>query len=199
MSRKKQLSFFKPSPRQFGGSLLKGNPKEKRPLPVKGTLHLVLKSKRAFGARSMLAKSHVNQIDRIVRKQAKACGVKIYHFVNVGNHLHLVVRIESRVLYRMFIRSISGLIARQVLKKERGPQNLLENKNSWAKETQKFAFWVARPFSRLVAWGRDYNNLASYMQKNRNQANSFGTNRSKRPGDSVPGFDFPASGISSTA
>lgn len=199
MSRQKQLSFLKPSPRQFGGSLLRGNPKEKRPLPVKGTLHLVLKSERAFGARSMLAKSHVTQIDLLVRKQAAACGVKIYHFVNVGNHLHLVVRIQSRVFYRRFIRSVSGLIARLVLKKERGPQNPKENEKSIGKKSRKFVFWVARPFTRLVIWGRDYNNLSKYIKKNRVQADRFGSRVSKSLGDSVPGFDVQDSIFTGTA
>lgn len=196
MSRKKQLSFLKPSLKQFGGSLLKGNPKEKRPLPVKGTLHLVLKSKRAFGAHSMLAKAHIHQIDRIVRKQAAACGVKIYHFVNVGNHLHLVLRIQNRVLYRVFIRSVSGLIARQILKKERGAKKTQENNKTLDQETQTFSFWMARPFSRLVTWGRDYNSLVSYMKKNRNQAKRFGVHIGDELGDSVPGFDIQGSVLS---
>lgn len=214
MGRKQQLSFLKASPKEFGGSLRKGNPKGKRPLPVKGTLHLVLKSKRAFGARSMLAKTHVNQIDRIVHKQAAACGVKIYHFVNVGNHLHLVVKIHNRDLYRVFIRAVSGLIARQVLKRERGPQKLpasgsssgyksfvgksLSGKSSVSEtsdyktsdgKTLKNVFWVARPFTRLVAWGRDYRNISSYMQKNRVQASRIGPRVSETLGSVVPGFD----------
>lgn len=194
MGRKQQLSFLKASPKEFGGSLRKGNPKGKRPLPVKGTLHLVLKSKRAFGARSMLAKTHVNQIDRIVHKQAAACGVKIYHFVNVGNHLHLVVKIHSRDLYRVFIRAVSGLIARQVLKRERGPQKFQvsgssSDDKSSADKSPKNAFWVARPFTRLVAWGRDYRNISSYMQKNRVQASRFGPRVSETLGNVVPGFD----------
>ena len=186
---KRQLSFLKPSLKEFGGARLKGNPKEKRPLSLKSALHLVLKSKRAFGAQSMLAKPHARQIDQTIRKQAATCGVKIYHLVNVGNHLHLVIRIQDRRLYRVFIRSVSGLIARQVLRKQRGPERLQENQ----KEVRKSSFWVARPFTRLVSWGRDYKNLSKYMQKNRSQTERFGARVSEKLGHVVPGFDIQIS------
>ena len=39
--------------RSFGGSRLKGNPKTARPLNTKESIHLVLKSARAFGSQSI--------------------------------------------------------------------------------------------------------------------------------------------------
>ncbi len=200
---KKQLSFsgsgLKPVAKQFGGALLKGNPKEKRPLTLKTPLHLVLKSQKAFGPSSMLAKAHAKKIDQLVRKQASACGVKIYHFVNVGNHLHLVVRLQDRRLYRVFIRAVSGLIARQVLGTERGPQaeaqqpssdvEVITEENSETK-TQKTQFWVARPFTRLVTWGADYKGLTGYMKKNQAQADRSGARLSERSSPAVVGFDL---------
>lgn len=137
----KQLPFFKPQPRQFGGSLLKGNPKEQRPLSTKKPLHLVLKSNWAFGDKSMLSRQNVKNVDSIIRKQAKACEIRLYHLVNVGNHLHIVVKIEDRKLYRNFIRSVSGLIARQFLQKQRGPE----------KTEAIEAAVVAKKFTKLLA------------------------------------------------
>ncbi len=200
---KKQLSFLgsglKPVAKQFGGALLKGNPKEKRPLTLKTPLHLVLKSQKAFGPSSMLAKAHAKKIDQLVRKQASACGIKIYHFVNVGNHLHLVVRLQDRRLYRVFIRAVSGLIARQVLGTERGPQaeaqqpsldvEVITEENLEAK-TKKNQFWVARPFTRLVTWGPDYKALTQYMKKNQAQADRSGARLSERSSPAVVGFDL---------
>ncbi|MBL7671191.1 MAG: transposase [Bdellovibrionaceae bacterium] len=169
-SKSKQLSFFgdQPQSRVFGGALLKGNPKTRRPISTKEPIHLVLKSKFAFGPRSMLQRYNVNKIEEIVRKQAKKCGLRIYHFVNVGNHLHLVIKLHDRKGYAKFIRALSGLIARHVLKKERGPtRNELSDEN---RASRKMSFWVARPFTRLIAWGRDYNHVARYMEKNRDQS-----------------------------
>ena len=185
----KQLSFFKPAPRQFGGSLLKGNPKEQRPLSTKKPLHLVLKSKWAFGDKSMLSRQNIKNVDYIIRKQAKACGIKLYHLVNVGNHLHLVVKIEDRKLYRNFIRAVSGLIARQVLQKQRGPEKA--EAEGAAKKSK--SFWLARPFTRIASWGRDYENLKKYMLKNLNQARRFGAKVSDHVGNQVLGFDIPVS------
>jgi REP element-mobilizing transposase RayT len=196
---KRQLSFLgsglKQVASQFGGALLKGNPKEKRPLTLKTPLHLVLKSQKAFGPSSMLAKAHAKKIDQLVRKQASACGVKIYHFVNVGNHLHLVVRLQDRRLYRVFIRAVSGLIARQVLGTERGPQAEAPELSADLEvvsetKTKKTQFWVARPFTRLVTWGPDYKGLSRYMKKNQAQADLSGARFSEKSSPAVVGFDL---------
>ena len=173
-AQKKQLEFFDnlKIPRFFGGSLLKSNPKTKRPLSEKDSIHLVLKSERATGSKSMLQRRNVDRIDTLVRKHAKLCGVKIYHFVNVGNHLHLVIRIHDRKLFTRFIRIVTGLIARHVLNQERGlghgnTEKTIKEKD---RDEAKSRFWVARPFTRLIAWGKDFRFVAQYMDKNRNQA-----------------------------
>ena len=158
MRKPKQLSFFKEGPRQFGGKLLKGNAKIRRPLSSKHAVHLVLKSEFAMGVRSMLRTENVKKVDEIIRTQAADCAVTIYHLVNVGNHLHLVVRIKEVEAYPKFIRAITGLIARHVLGAERG-------------SAKKLQFWIARPFTRLVSWGRDWTYLNGYMIKNALQSN----------------------------
>jgi REP element-mobilizing transposase RayT len=164
MPKHKNLRLFNDSvPRQFGGSLLKGNPRRARPLSTKHAIHLVLKSQWAYGEKSLLHERNCERVTRIVHRQAKRTGVRIYHFVNVGNHLHLVIRIQSKVLFKgkhdfhSFIRAISGLIARQALKAERN-------------SAKNVKFWVARPFTRLISWGIDYNFVTRYMGKNRSQA-----------------------------
>jgi REP element-mobilizing transposase RayT len=151
--------------RLFGGSLLTSNPKVARPLSKKEAIHLVLKSDRATGSRSMLNKENARRIDFIIRSHAKQAGIRIYHLVNVGNHLHIVIKLRDIKLFASFIKSISGIIARHVLKKERGPADkILESKGKASN------FWIARPFTRIIAWGKDYNNLRRYMEKNRNDA-----------------------------
>jgi REP element-mobilizing transposase RayT len=162
----KQLSFFKESPRSFGGSAQKSHPKFARTLSSKESIHLVLKSAHAVGICSMLRQENVHKVDAIIRIQAKICGIKIYQLVNVGNHLHLVIKLRDHKLFAQFIRAITGVIARHVLKRQRGPK---KTSLKMGNETRK-QFWVARPFTRLIAWGRDYNFVKNYMDKNRTQA-----------------------------
>ena len=161
--------------RLFGGSRLKGHPKTARPLSTKESIHLVLRSARAFGSQSMLHGHNAKKIHELIYNQAECCGIKVYHFVNVGNHLHLVIKLHDIKLYRKFIRAITGLIARQVLKKERGlAKNTSTNESVPNESVSKIdnRFWVARPFTRLIAWGRDYNHVSWYMKKNMSQATS---------------------------
>ena len=148
-------------PKQFGGARLKSNPKIKRPLTTKHAIHLVLKSELARGNKSFLRARNVDRIDRIVRSSAKKFGVRLYHFVNVGNHIHLVVKLHDTQTYSSFIRAVTGLIARHVLQAQRNAAKGIK-------------FWQARPFTRLVTWGRDYNRVKRYMEKNREQARSGG-------------------------
>jgi len=71
-------------------------------------------------------------IRRIIEKQARFAGVKLYDFVNVGNHIHILAKFHNRVLYKRFIRSITGLIARRVLGAQRGAAaSLLEILKDW--------------------------------------------------------------------
>jgi REP element-mobilizing transposase RayT len=163
----RQLNFHsltkRQTARQFGGMLLRGNAKEKRPLSTKEAIHLVLKSHLATGGRSFLLKKNSGRIEFIVRRAAKTAGIKIYHFVNVGNHLHLVIKLDrtsataARSAFRSFIRSVTGLIARHVLGAERN-------------NGKGIKFWQSRPFTRVLTWGRDYNLVARYMTKNSEQA-----------------------------
>lgn len=168
-SRTRQLSLFKNRVlRQFGGALLKGNAKVARPLSTKETIHLVLKSAQAIGAKSMLHTYNVNKIDEIIRTHAKNCRIRIYHLVNVGNHLHMVIKLDDFKEFSKFVRIITGLIARHVLRAERGPAT--DKSEASRKKTQ---FWAARPFTRLIAWGRDYGHIKSYMNKNINDAKRY--------------------------
>ena len=164
----KQFSFFKESPRIFGGSAQKSHPKFARTLSSKESIHLVLKSVHTVGVYSMLRKENASKVDRIIRSQAKICEIKIYQLVNVGNHLHLVIKLRDHKLFARFIRAITGVIARHVLKRQRGSE---KPSLKPASENRK-QFWVARPFTRLIAWGRDYNFVKNYMKKNKNQVRS---------------------------
>ena len=151
----------------FGGTRLKSNPKTKRPLCTKRAIHIVLKSKWATGTYSMLQHYNCKKIDTLIREHAKACSIRIYNIVNVGNHIHIVIKLDDKNSYSKFIRVISGLIARHVLRRERGEA---QEDGHHKRKLKKIKFWLARPFTRILTWGRDYNHIHQYMIKNQNDA-----------------------------
>jgi REP element-mobilizing transposase RayT len=126
-------------------------------------MHLVLRSSQARGERSFLRPGRARLIERLVRKQAREKGVRIYRFANSGNHLHLLVLPRSRRDYRAFVRAISGLIARLALGAERGRP----------KQAQGGRFWDARPYTRIVEWGRAFHVACSYVRLNQLEASGF--------------------------
>jgi REP element-mobilizing transposase RayT len=161
--RSMQLSFKefeKEKVKDFGGALLKGNPRDRRPITAKRPMHLVMRSSLAHGEYSFLRGKRDRQIHSLVQKVAKDKGVKIYRFANSGNHLHLLVLPRSREAFNAFIRSISGLIARLILGAERGNAKGLK-------------FWDARPFTRLLEWGRDFKVACGYVLQNKLEALGF--------------------------
>ena len=161
-----QFSLFNMKNKKiFGGALLKkSNAKEKRPISTKHAMHIVIRSNHARGKQNFLTKTNKAAIDRILKKQAKIRGIRLYRYENVGNHLHILLKTGHRKWLCGYLRAVTGLIARQVLGVERG-------------QGKGIQFWDARPFSRVVAWGRDYNNVKKYFKKNQLQAMGFSLNR----------------------
>jgi REP element-mobilizing transposase RayT len=145
--------------KHFGGDFLKNShAKVKRPISTKKAMHVVVRSTMAKGPLSLLRKN--KEISSIIYKQARESGVRIYHFANAGNHLHMVILASSRMAFKNFIRSVTGLIARLILKAQKGA----------AKSIQ---FWDKRPFSRILEWGRDFKITAKYLLQNTLEALGF--------------------------
>ncbi|HEY8278737.1 MAG TPA: transposase [Bdellovibrionota bacterium] len=145
----------------FGGDLLRGNPKGRRPFSHHSALHLVVRSTLAKGPRSMLLPRHRKQILAIVRKQARTFEVKVYRYANSGNHLHFLVRPpRTRAQFVGFTKAITGLIARTVTQARRGKKVGLR-------------FWDKRPFSRIIRWGRAFQCCARYVTRNTLEAMGF--------------------------
>lgn len=162
MAKQLLLSGFeKLSKKDFGGDLLRGNAREERPISLRRPMHLVMRSTFATRGRSFLFNTQrKNRIRSLIDRAAHAQGVKIYRYANSGNHLHMIVLPRSRVAFHRFIRTISGLIARLTLGAERG--KALGQK-----------FWDARPFTRILEWGRDYRLTCEYLAQNTLEALGF--------------------------
>ena len=120
-----------------------------RPRGTKEAMHLVLRSDRARGPKSLL------KYDRVVRsvigKLASRHGVRIYRIVNAGNHLHITLKLSKQFLWHGFISGLTGGIARVL---------------QYKRENSKQGFWNSRPFTRLISWGRDYDIVKDYHTLN---------------------------------
>lgn len=148
----KQMSFGGNAFKQklcFGGQLLKGNAREARPIDTKLPLHVVLRSHGKVSLRSPSLYRHVSEM---VERTAKTYGVRIYEWANVGNHLHLLVRVTKRQLWSAFIRALTGKIARA------------------AKKTKE-RFWIYKPFTRVIkGWQKAFRSVRDYVTLNRHEA-----------------------------
>jgi REP element-mobilizing transposase RayT len=157
--RPKQLEFqgsaFKKPKDWFGGAYLKGNhAKGKRPLESRFAIHVVLRASES-GLRRPAVYRHVNLA---VTRACKKYGVKLYEYANVGNHLHLLIKLPHVRAWKAFIREVTGRIA-QIARGLKGRQ----------KGTT--AFWRHRPFTRVVrGWKRAYRLAKDYVVLNQLEA-----------------------------
>ena len=137
--------FTKPKD-SFGGSLLTSHPKKARPLDSKLPIHLTLKSVSG-GMRSFRT---MRIIDAIIEKTCKKHGVKVFKYANVGNHLHLLLKLRNRRSWAAFIRELTGRIAHFMLEGKTGAN-----------------FWAHRPFTRVVrGWQKAFKMMKAYIDLN---------------------------------
>lgn len=151
----------------YGGELLKtreGRSKP-RPLDTKNTMHLVLRSSRARGHWSFKRSRNQSKIFRILYRFAAKYGIKIIAIANVGNHLHLHLKLSNRYTYTPFIRAITSSIVIAIT----------GNKRWWSKSegasAQKYlkigkTFWDYRPYTRVVIGFRAVLRLRDYIKIN---------------------------------
>jgi REP element-mobilizing transposase RayT len=132
----------------FGGSLLKGNPKSRRPLDSKMPVHLVLKSNLA----TMRTPIRFGRIHNAVYSVAEKYGFRVYKYANVGNHLHVVIRISKVQFWPAFIRELTGSIA--LIAGQEGAR-----------------FWKHRPFTRIIrSWKKAFHMALDYVELNQLEA-----------------------------
>jgi REP element-mobilizing transposase RayT len=153
--RQKQFQFqgsqFTKPDDAFGGSLLKGNPRNARPLDSKLPILLTLRARRSV---LRLPKTY-GLVEAIIVQVAKKYGVKIFKRANVHNHLHMTIQVNPK-LWAGFIRELTGRIA-QVIKDlgialEKG-------------------FWLYRPHTRIVrGWKKAFQIALNYVELNQLEA-----------------------------
>lgn len=143
------MSFLKNYRKEFGGSLLLGRRKERRPLSTKHPMHLVLRSEF-----SGVFNPGNRSLERLIRSTAKRFGIKVYDLALNWSHIHCVIRIQNREIYNSFIRALTGTIARKVQMTKRRSEKLFS----------------LRPFTRILEWGRDFQNAIQYQLLNQMEA-----------------------------
>ena len=103
----------------------------------------------------MLHPNHAANIHNFTQKLSKRWGVKIYRYANVGNHLHLLIKVPSRRIWQRFLRELAGGIPIIVTGAKKGM--------ALAKNASQRGFWDHLAFTRIVSFGRDYKKVDSYL------------------------------------
>ena len=141
-----------------GGEHTLGKRKAVRPIDPKQALHVVLRSSQARGELSMLNSKNCDAIQQFTHKLARRWGVRLYRYANVGNHIHLLLKVPSRAAWQRFVRELAGGIAIIVTGAKKGAA-LSTNKNGRG-------FWDHLVFTRIVQFGRDFSSVGRYLIKN---------------------------------
>lgn len=146
----------------FGGNhCTKRRFRVRRPLSTEAPIHLVLRSSQAVGQNSFLRPKNRKAICALLLRLGQKWGIEVQNFANVGNHLHLQIRIRNLRTYKPFICALTGGIATMVT----GGSQLARK------------FWDYRPFSRIVHGLKGYLRLRDYLLIN--QYEGGGVHRSQ--------------------
>jgi REP element-mobilizing transposase RayT len=106
----------------------------------------------------MLHPKHCDHIHAETERLANRLGVRLYRYANVGNHIHLLIKVSSRAVWQRFLRELTGAIAIIVTAAKKG-QALKQNESGRG-------FWDRLAFTRIVHFGRDFENMGRYLIKN---------------------------------
>lgn len=160
MRQNKQLKLgLKNEKLEFGGGKFRTyNPNAARPIAAKVPIHVVMRSPMAKGHLSLLFFD--KEIRGILVKHSKKLGIRIYDLANAGNHLHFICYLPRPSSWKVFIRSVTGLIARLVLSAERG-------------SAVGAKFWEGRPWTRILMWGKAFKAAKDYLGLNKIEALGF--------------------------
>ena len=127
--------------------------RQARPIVENLSMHVVMRSSLAKGRLSLLRNKP--KLERLLKKMSERHGVRIYKMANVGNHIHIHLRVTRKLRWKGFISGLAGGIARCV--------GFERSRDGVGGMTVGRGFWDARPFSRTVGWGRDFRVITDYL------------------------------------
>lgn len=164
----KQLSFsgLPQTSDRFGYSDEQGRQRttvasrQARPISLKSSMHVILKTRHARGEWSFLKGARRQQIKQIVLQVSDQFHVKLLSGANVGNHIHLHLKFLKRAQYKAFIRVLTARITFLVTKASK--VNPLSDSQG-----RKLSFWTQRPITRFVHGFKDHLRIENYLEINR--------------------------------
>jgi REP element-mobilizing transposase RayT len=152
----------------YGGSLRKTRKGRRgaRPLAIKKSMHVVLRSSKAIGGRSFHSHRNKEKVTEILKSHASRNHVRILSFANVGNHLHLHIQLGVRAGYFSFIRAVTAAIAMHVM----GWSRWTRQDPSKTQKPRREKFWDYRPYTNVVTSWSGFLKLRDYVKINQFEA-----------------------------
>lgn len=156
-----------------GGSLARGARKTKRPLCMNRSVHVVMRSAKAKGYRTL--NNNRSTVESVIWNSAKLFNVRVYSFALNHNHIHLSVRAFHRSDIQNFFRVLAGHIAQRILLKFPLPKVLATASLGSSRGPRKYRrkFWDDLVFTRIVCWGRGFEIVLNYIELNRKEADGL--------------------------
>lgn len=151
--RQNKFDFMNDFNKSFGGSLLRGKRKTARTLSTKKPIHLIFKT----SGRKFFNPGNTS-LERIIHEHASKYKIKIYRLSLNWSHFHMIIQLPSRSAYNAFVRTLAAAIVRKVSK--------------YFGESLKGIFDL-RPFTRILEWGRDFQNVMGYHDLNDLEARGY--------------------------
>ena len=106
-------------------------------------MHLILKSSRARGAWSFSTRANREKTKTVLDKFSAKHGVRVLDLADAGSHIHLKIQVTNRFLYKPFIQAITAALMMAITGTSR-----------WHKPLGAKKFWDHRPYTRVLALGR---------------------------------------------
>ena len=129
---------------------------------------------------------HQHLINHVIRKFSNRFKIKVYRHAICGNHIHLLLKGDSRIGLQNFFRVLAGHIAQNILKqfpitlterkradfmscqKRGGARDIRNNstkKPAGCRKNQR-QFWALLIYTRLITWGREFKTVGRYILQN---------------------------------
>ena len=181
----RQLSLLGKGDPFYGGSLrtTRRSRETPRPLAVKKSMHVVMRSSLAKGSRSFQSGRNAKKIAELIRIHAARNHVRVFSFANVGNHIHLHIQLSYRKGYARFIRALTSAIAMHVMGWNRWTggkarvraqtqqgNTLAQDSADSASAASPQRFWDFRPYTNVVTSWTGFLRLKDYVQINQFEA-----------------------------
>jgi len=153
----RQLTLCKEWKRQaeFGGELLRGKRKSRRPFAKKKAMHITFRRSWHYGNVSLVRQR--KRIEEVIGGMARKHRVRLYELSVNSNHLHLLLGCVLRCSFQNFLRECSIRVVRVMTGAMKGSK-------------LRKRFWESRPWSRIVEWGRAFSVAKDYVFRNRLEA-----------------------------